>query len=248
MYLYLNNVGHNPKLAPSTLQKSWAANSQWQETLPFSRTNPWPGPGWYRGEKRGGEEQIVHANTLKYWRCWTKIVSEDVCSERNRTANEESAIARNIQRLIHFYSILLHLQLLYGSSAGNISSKEKWFKKEHGGDELRDRRGGKVKEESNSLWKENVNERDVYKSDREVCCDHKHVDASAFSAMKGTAGRVRGARQTQRYPLEASEGLCCRRRERKRKRRPKKLPNSQHLWNAGKKICRQTFMSWKLGH
>lgn len=107
--------------------------------------------------------------------------------------------------------VITILQFLCGKSAGNISSKEKWFKKEHGGDELRERRRRKVTEESNSLSKENVNERDVYK--RGVRCDHKHVDASAFSAMKGTADRVRGARLTQRYPLEASEGLCCRRRE-----------------------------------
>lgn len=59
------------------------------------------------------------------------------------------------------------LKFLCGNSAGNISSKEKWFKKEHGGDELCERRGRKVTEESNSLSKENVNERDMYKRDRE---------------------------------------------------------------------------------
>lgn len=63
--------------------------------------------------------------------------------------------------------IITILQLLYRNSAGNIRSKEKRFKKEPEGNDLRDRRGGEVTEESNSLSKEKVNERDMYKTDRE---------------------------------------------------------------------------------
>lgn len=49
--------------------------------------------------------------------------------------------------------------------------------------------------------------------------------------MKGTADRVQGARLTQRYPLEASEGLCCRRREKEKGRwKNSKLSASLKHW------------------